>query len=175
MDITALRPSEDYARLRRHYVIYICTLDLIGKGGYKYEPIIPWFEGYPDVRFDDDRRTIFFNTKGNRGELTEGMREILKYMDDPKTYPVTETKVTLIKQIDAAVRFDQQSPEWRRNYEVLSMREMDAAIDAMEEGLELSAIVSKLLSKGKSPSEISREENIPIDTVLKIQKKFDEV
>jgi predicted transposase/invertase (TIGR01784 family) len=131
MDITSLRQGEDYTNLKKHYVIYICTFDLIGKGGYVYEPIIPWFVGFENDLFDEGRRTIFFNTKGCIGVLTAHMKEILKYMDNPKAYPVARTDVALIKRIDEAVKFNQQNPIWRRNYEMLAMREHDIAIEAV--------------------------------------------
>ncbi|GHU80315.1 hypothetical protein AGMMS49992_33220 [Clostridia bacterium] len=178
MDITSFPKNEDYINLKRHYVVYIRTFDLLGESGYRYEPIIPWFEGYPNILFDEDRRTIFFNTKGNKGEIAPRMKEILKYMNDPKTYPVSKTDVAWIQEVDAAVKFNRQNPEWRRNYEMLAMYVNDAVIEAKQEGRQeerkLSAIVIKLLNNGHTPIEISKSKQIPLDDVLAIQKEYEE-
>ena len=175
MDITSLRQGENYLNLKRHYVIYICTFDLIGEKGYRYEPIIPCFDGYPDKLFDEDRRTIFFNTKGSKGELTEHMKDILKYMDNPKAYTLSEAKAELVKRIDAAVKFNQQSPVWRRNYEVLAMREHDIVIEGRREGQgeEKRATARKLFIRKMTADFVHEMTGLPIEEILAIQKEYE--
>ena len=122
------------------------------------------------MKFDEERYTIFYNTTGNKSELPHDLLEIFKYINAPKTYLVKETSVELIKQMDAAVRFNQQNPEWRRNFEMMAMREMDAKI----EGRMQSVGVLKLFRKGKSLEEISVEMDLPLNEVKGILHEFDE-
>jgi hypothetical protein len=46
--------------------------------------------------------------------------------------------------------------------------------EGLQEGRKLSTMVLKLLGKGKTPSEISREKQIPLDDILAIKREFEE-
>ena len=39
MDVSQLKPGEDYDTLPESYVIFICTFDPFGKGLYKYTKV----------------------------------------------------------------------------------------------------------------------------------------
>lgn len=40
LDVTSLRPGEDYQQLKPGYIIFICSFDPFGKGRYQYEKIL---------------------------------------------------------------------------------------------------------------------------------------
>jgi hypothetical protein len=154
------------------------SFDLLGKGGYRYEPEIPKFVGYPDMLFEEDRHTIFFNIKGIHGEIPEALKKIFEYMNNPKAYPVDKIDVELIKGIDAAVKFNQQSPEWRRNYEVLSMLQQDSRIIGKEEGIDIGRreaareAAIEAIREGVSDSGVARIGKISIGEAKALRREL---
>ena len=68
----------------------------------------------------DEAYKLFFNTAGTQGEISDSLREILRYMNDPKNYPVEQTELPLIRSIDEAVGEAKMSDEWRHAYMILS-------------------------------------------------------
>jgi predicted transposase/invertase (TIGR01784 family) len=117
--------SEHYRKLRPCYVIFICTFDPLGAGLYLYT-VKRTVQENTSIKYEDGDYSLYFNTKGTVGEIPEPMKEILKYINDPESYPVKETEVDVIKKIDEAVRFNQHSPEWRAEYKMFMTTQMDA-------------------------------------------------
>lgn len=66
LDVTSLRPGEDYQQLKPGYIIFICSFDPFGKGRYQYV-----FEEYckeAGLALGDGTQKIFFNTNGTDSE-----------------------------------------------------------------------------------------------------------
>ena len=67
MDVTSLKPGEDYNQLKSSYIIFICSFDPFGEGRYQYV-----FEEYcrdaGHSRLGDETQKIFFNTNGTDQE-----------------------------------------------------------------------------------------------------------
>ncbi|MBO5302499.1 MAG: Rpn family recombination-promoting nuclease/putative transposase [Lachnospiraceae bacterium] len=81
MDITSLKPGEDYKCLKPSYIIFICTFDPFGKGRYRYV-----FEPYckeADVSLNDETQRIFLNTKGkNVADIPIELLHFLQYIEN---------------------------------------------------------------------------------------------
>ncbi|MDR1599604.1 MAG: Rpn family recombination-promoting nuclease/putative transposase [Oscillospiraceae bacterium] len=135
IDVTALKHSEGYGKLRPCYVIYICTFDPFGKGLTRYTVRNQIAED-PNIEYNDEAYTLFFNAKGTRGEASDAMREILSYIKDPRSYPIDRTDIDVIKRIDEAVRFNQHSPDWRLGYDMMFLSQYDAEQRGMRRGIE---------------------------------------
>ncbi|MFR2745342.1 MAG: Rpn family recombination-promoting nuclease/putative transposase [Roseburia hominis] len=66
LDVTSLRPGEDYQQLKPGYIIFFCSFDPFGKGRYQYV-----FEEYcreADILLGDETQKIFLNTNGTDTE-----------------------------------------------------------------------------------------------------------
>ena len=63
-----------------------------------------------------------------RQEISDSLREILRYMNDPKNYPVEETGLPLIRSIDEAVGEAKMSDEWRHAYMIYQVHQQDAEL-----------------------------------------------
>ena len=66
-------------------MIFICTFDPFDEGRYLYSFRNVCRE--TGAELGDEAYKLFFNTAGTQGEISDSLREILRYMNDPKNYP----------------------------------------------------------------------------------------
>lgn len=66
-----MNPGDEYNKLRKSFVIFICSYDPFGRDRYIYT-----FENScreePDLLFGDETVKVVVNTCGNRGEISDG-------------------------------------------------------------------------------------------------------
>ena len=134
MDINQLQRGQFYTRLRPSFVIFICTFDPFDESRYLYSFRNVCRE--TGAELDDEAYKLFFNTAGTQGEISDSLREILRYMNDPKNYPVEQTELPLIRSIDEAVGEAKMSDEWRHAYMIYQQdAEMRGRAMGREEGI----------------------------------------
>ena len=79
MDVTFLKPGEDYNQLKPSYIIFICSFDPFGEGRYQYV-----FEEYcrdAGILLGDETQKIFFNTNGTDQEnITPELLHLFAYL-----------------------------------------------------------------------------------------------
>ena len=79
MDVTSLKPGEDYNQLKSSYIIFICSFDPFGEGRYQYV-----FEEYcrdAGILLGDETQKIFFNTNGTDQEnITPELLHLFAYL-----------------------------------------------------------------------------------------------
>jgi predicted transposase/invertase (TIGR01784 family) len=134
MDINQLQRGQFYTRLRPSFVIFICTFDPFDEGRYLYSFHNVCRE--TGAELDDEAYKLFFNTAGTRGEISDSLREILRYMNDPKNYPVEKAELPLIRSIDEAVNEAKMSNEWRHAYMIYQIHQQDAEMRGRAMGRE---------------------------------------
>ena len=80
LDITFFPTGANYNLMRRSYVIFICNFDPYGEKRYIYT-----FQNRCDQNHDllmgDEAVKVVVNTKGTVGEISEELKEALKYLD----------------------------------------------------------------------------------------------
>ncbi|MDO4547730.1 MAG: Rpn family recombination-promoting nuclease/putative transposase, partial [Clostridia bacterium] len=164
--------------LKPCYVIFICTFDPFEDNLYRYS-----FENLclenPSRRLNDESYKLFFNTRGTNGEISESLKDILFYMNDPKKYPVEQTKTILIKKIERAVEVAKKDEEWRRAYMFQQLRDWDmqklgekrGLRQGREEGIQLSkkAIAKNMLADGMPVEKIVYLTGLSLNEVRKMQ------
>ena len=130
IDINVLAPGVDYSKLKPSFVIFICSYDPFGKGRYIYT-----FENRcmeeKDLLFGDETRKVVVNTKGNVGEISRDLKEVLVYLDEGRATG------SYTQQLDDAVRTIKSSEERRHEYMVMMIRDMEK----IEEGKEIGKII----------------------------------
>ena len=153
MDINQLQRGQFYTRLRPSFVIFICTFDPFDEDRYLYSFRNVCRE--TGAELGDEAYKLFFNTAGTRGEISDSLREILRYMNDgtrgeisdslreilrymndPKNYPVEQTGLPLIRSIDEAVGEAKMSDEWRHAYMIYQVHQQDAELRGIAIGEE---------------------------------------
>ena len=116
IDINIIDKGDDYKKLKKSYVIFICDYDKFGKGRHIYT-----FENMcleePGLRLGDDTVKIILNTKGTMDDVGDDVKELLHYISGQ------EPKSELTRSLDAEVSKVKSSRKWRRKFMTLLMRD----------------------------------------------------
>lgn len=81
MDVGALKPGDDFNKLPRSFVIFICTFDPFGGERYRYTFCEKCIEDGKEL--EDGTCKVFLNTKGrNEREVSPELVWFLKYVED---------------------------------------------------------------------------------------------
>ena len=112
-------------------MIFICKFDPFGRNLYRYS-FVNSCEEDPALKLDDGATRLFFNTKGEKGEISDHLRELLAYMNDTKAYPVEKTENDLIEKIEEAVGMARKSSEWRRSFMMYQERQRTIQLQGIE-------------------------------------------
>ena len=103
LDMSALKPGEDYNALKPSYIIFICTFDPFGKGRYRYV-----FEEYckeADIALKDETQKIFFNTNGtDRKNITPELLQFFDYLKNSTEEVANMQKDERIQKIHERVK-----------------------------------------------------------------------
>ena len=181
IDINQLRRGQYYDELRPSFVIFICTFDPFDEGRYLYSFRNVCRE--TGAELGDEAYKLFFNTAGTRGEIGDSLRELLRYMNDPKNYPDAKTGLPLIRSIDEAVDEAKMNDDWRHAFMIYQIHQMDAekrgekrgiAIGE-KQGITIGAKQEKLdnakgmLHEGLSADLISRVTGLSIAEINKLK------
>lgn len=170
IDINLLERGANYDQLRPSYVIFICKFDPFGKGSYRYT-FQNQCEEVDNLPLNDETYKVFFSTVGQEGEISENLRELLRYMNDTKDYPVEETEIDLIRRIEDAVGIAKQDDIWRRAYMTYQIHQRDAELRGeargRAEGREQTARESavKLYKRGSNLADIADIVGYTVDTI----------
>lgn len=115
MDVSALKPGQDFQDLKPCYVIFICTFDPFDHGLYRYT-----FEERckeRDFPLGDEACRIFLNTKGtNPEEVSPLLVNFLHYVEDSSDAYVEQTKDQDIERLHDKICALKKSREWEAKY-----------------------------------------------------------
>ena len=164
LDVSILKPSEDYKKLNKAFVIFICNYD-----PFREDQLIYTFENVckevPGLRLKDEAYKMILNTKGKHGFISERLKEFMIYLD--------ENRVTgaFSKELDDAVNAVKANEERRLEYMMLWVRDNEMRAEGRAEGaiseailiyhdemnLSSDAIVQKIMSRFSLGEEAARE------------------
>ena len=120
IDVRVLEKGQDYRKLRKSFVIFICNYDPFNKSRLVYTFKNRCDEDY-NVILDDEATKIIINTKGTVGDVSDELRAVIQYMDSG----MTSTEYT--KFLDEEVVTVKADEKFRRQYmllmEAYAMRE----------------------------------------------------
>ena len=102
--------------------------------------------------------------KGANNRISDGMKELLKYMNNTKSYPVESTQYDLIKKIDAAVAYAKQDEEWRRAYMTYQANQRDAELRGDERRAKEYAL--NMYNDGLTVEKISKYVGYAVEIVI---------
>lgn len=183
VDINQLNRGQEYDQLKPTYIIFICKFDPFGRGLYQYT-FCNKCDEVDGLELGDESYKIFLNTAGTKerpdendssgktegnSSISNGMKELLRYMNNTKDYPVESAQYDLIKKIDAAVAHAKTDEEWRRAYMTYQANQRDAELRGEARGDERRAKESALsmYNDGLTVEKISKYVGYAVDVVKK--------
>lgn len=153
IDIDSLQPGQYYNDLKETYVIFICIFDPLEKGAYIYN-IQNQCTNIQDCDYNDESHTIFLNTKGKKGNISDDLKVFLKAVDG--MFDSSVKSATIKKRIADIV----DNEKWRKSYMFQDMRD----IGNIRKGKEEFALT--LVRKGKiTIEEASEELGTPVENL----------
>lgn len=154
IDLNILQKGQDYTKLKKSYVIFICTFDPFGEGRHIYTFCNTCQENTA-LTLDDDAVKIILSTKGTMDDVSPEMKRILDYIDGKGASD------EYTKQLEEAVRSARQNERWRLDYMTLEYEYRQRYLEGKEEGREegraegRERTIQKLHERGESIASIA--------------------
>ena len=170
MDIENLMRSEDYTKLKKSYILFICReMPFEGKALHKFTFQNICVED-PELVLGDETCKIFLTPAGTADDISKEMNGLMSYIAENKT----ESDFTV--RLENAVNAIKNGEGWRREYMQLK-EQMDDQYEAgkndgIEEGRKEG--VKEGIEEGiKAIIQDNLEENIPKEKIAeKLMKRF---
>ncbi len=165
IDLNIFDKGEDYRKLQKSFVIFICCFDTFGKDRYMYTFKRQCQED-SSVFLGDDAVSIVLNTKGTVGEINEELRGALKYIDGEQ--PTSDYADRLNKSVENV----KANEKWRVDYMTMAMK-----IKEREEIVDLTRVISAVskMRRRINNEEIEEFFNISseqLDEILTLLDKY---
>ncbi len=118
IDSRSLKSGEDFGKLKRVYVIFICNYDPFGYDRVKYT-IRNMCVEEPEMLYDDGAQTTVLYTKGTKGDdISEELRQFLSYMENTtQTNAVNDTLKDIQKMVDIVKQDGEVSRSYMKGFE----------------------------------------------------------
>lgn len=121
-----------YAKLKKSYIIFICTFDLFGKGLCKYT-FQNFCEEDKSLALEDDAIRVFVNAMSKSENLSPGMADFIQYIASGNA------EGSLSKKIENDLERARRNTEWEDAYMTLE----DKMQEKYEEGIEVGKVEGK--------------------------------
>ena len=124
-----------------------------------------------DLKLGDGAITIFLNTKGTKGNVSENLKDLLSYINDPSNIPSNP----LVEHVETEVEKLKVSSKLRRDYMIQAIKMMDKYNEGKSDGknegkIEGKAeIIAKFLKK-MEPEEVAEVLEMSIEEMYEIVK-----
>lgn len=128
MDLNLLKPGDNYNKLNRSYIIFVCTFDLFGQGQHIYT-----FENRCTEKLNfvlpDEAVKVFINTKGVKADIDRELLDLLNFFNGE--LPTCEIAIEMQKEVDKV----KKKEEWRAEYMKLLELEHQHYQEGIEDGI----------------------------------------
>lgn len=114
IDLNIINRGEDYNKLKKSYVIFICDYDEFGLGRHIYT-FEKQCKEVPDLVLGDDTVVVILNTKGTVDDVSNDMKDLLNYFGGG------EPNSELAKSLNNEVQRVKSNEDWRRDYMTMKM------------------------------------------------------
>ena len=172
IDLDLINKGEDYRKLAKSYIIFICTFDLFNKGRHKYTFETVCKEDN-SIKLEDDTNKIILNTKGVMKDLNNEIIEFLKYVEHSDSEIANKAKGDLVKNIHKKVIEVKNNPKVEVEFMTLLERDREKIEEGIEKGIEKGRKEGKLEEKleiARNLLDILDDETISKKTGLGIEE-----
>ena len=150
IDMNLIAKGENYNKLKKSFVIFICSFDPFGKDRYVYsfENICKGENSGDDIFLQDEAYKVFINTKGTKGNVSDNFKELMDYFNNSEN--AKSSKNPLVHSIDAAVQSARNNEEWRHDFMTWQMYGNEKYDEGKAEGEKTKAkeTALRMFSKG---------------------------
>ena len=162
MDLNILEKGQDYNKLKQSYVIFICIFDPFGEGlsCYEFENTCKYDK---KLTLGDERKILFFNTKGTNINVSESVANLLNYIESK------QISDDFTRRLDDEVAMVRENKEWMVEYMKTLVHDMDVRNEGRAEG-RAEVIISFLEDYGEVPEYLKAQ--IYSETDINIIKKW---
>ena len=167
IDLDLISKGEDYRKLAKSYIIFICTFDLFGAGRHKYTFETVCVEDN-NIKLKDDTNKIILNTTGVIKDLSEELIDFLEYIEHSNSEIAENSRGTLVKNIHKRVIEVKNNPKVEVEFMTLLERDREKLEEGIKEGIKEVAI--KLLDILDDKT-ISEKTGLDIEIVKKLRKE----
>ena len=168
IDLDIISAGEDYRKLKKSYVIFICTFDPFGDRRHLYTFENRCVEN-PSLTLGDETTKIFLNTKGNMHDVDPEMQEFLSYVENTTDDFALQARSPLIKEIHKKVIEVKESKEMEVEYMTLLQRDREN----LELGTTLATKIIKLYHKGISNEDIASSLQLDLEYVNSVISDYE--
>ena len=167
-----LDKGQDYDEMDDCFVVFICLEDPFGRGLYQY-PFEHKCQLDNTLNMDDGGHTVFLNAAGTEGVISPDLRAFLDYVAGK---PVQGDPY--IDSLEQAVREARQNREWRHQYMIYKLWEMDKLEEGREEGLKegreesMKKVTYRMMQMGKPDAEIAEITDLPLQQIKELRKQL---
>ena len=166
LDSGALKPGEDYANLKKQYIIFVCTGDPFGEGLYKYT-----FENLCEedtsIELGDESLKVFLNTKGQKGEVSRELKSFLNFVEESTVQNAANINDLYVAQLSAKIEDIKKDEELGGVFMTLEEKMNELAKEKMAEGKEIG-IKEGIKENSLSVARLMKEKNYDINDIIEI-------
>ena len=127
IDLNLIAKGEDYEKLNKSFVIFICMSDVFGKGRHIYT-----FENRciqdTHIALEDETTKIFLNPYSDMNDVSPELANFLKFLTDGK--PVDEFTERLVEAVETA----RNNKMWEIEYKAFYANQHDVYEEGVKEG-----------------------------------------
>lgn len=127
LDLNLISKGENYKKLKKCYIIFICRFDLFGENLSRYT-----FENLcrekPEIKLGDESLKVFICPSERKNSVSPKLQALLNYLSGKGC------EDTFTRKIDKEVKKARECEEWKVEYMTLLMRDQENMEKGMERG-----------------------------------------
>lgn len=176
IDLDFIQKGEDYSKLYKSFVIFICTFDPFNQGRHLYTFENRCLED-TNLSLGDETTKLFLNTHGNLNDVDSEMVEFLTYIENSNDEYANGVKSELVKTIHEKVNHLKNDKSLEVEYMTLYERDkekfQEGLVQGIEQGIEQGVEQTKL-ENAKALLDVLEDEVIAkkIGLSLEVVKKL---
>ena len=132
IDLDLISKGEDYNKLNKSFVIFICTFDPFDRGRN-----LCTFENRCNedttLSLEDETVKVFLNTKGSMSDVDQEMLDFLAYIENSTDDIAINSKSELLELLNEKVKFVKDNKSMELEYMTLYEREREKYQEGKEE------------------------------------------
>ena len=154
IDLDLISKGEDYRKLRKSFVIFICCFDPYGEKRHRYTFKTTCCED-KELILDDEVTKVFLSTKGERDDVSETLKEFLKYVEHTTSGYAEKAKSQLVKRLQKKVDEVKHNPKLEVEWMTLLERDREKFEEGVEKGIEqgIEQGIEKGIEKGRQETQ----------------------